>query len=103
MFSLLLSTWNDLGHLPDTQGYQTIYLDHVCTLRPFKSYGRGGGGGGGVVAHKILVTSPEAKFLFPFLGLFGALGFEMGLGLGLVNILPFYQKRLYHVHEAKYP
>ena len=21
MFSLLLSTWNDLGHLPDTQGY----------------------------------------------------------------------------------
>ena len=21
MFSLLLSTWNELGHLPDTQGY----------------------------------------------------------------------------------
>ena len=35
--------------------------------------------------HKILVTSPEAKFLFPFLGLFGALGFGLGLGLGLVN------------------
>ena len=42
-------------------------------------------GGGWVVAHKILVTSPEAKFLFPFLGLFGALGFGLGLGLGLVN------------------
>ena len=37
------------------------------------------GWGGGVVAHKILVTSPEAKFLFPFLG------FGLGLGLGLVN------------------
>ena len=41
------------------------------------------GWGGGVVAHKILVTCPEAKFLFSLLGLFGALGF--GLGLGLVN------------------
>ena len=66
MFSLLLSTWNDLGHLPDTQ----LWV-----------------GGGGwwwwwVVAHKILVTSPEAKFLF---SLFGALGFGLGLGLGLVN------------------
>ena len=39
-----------------------------------------------VVAHKILVTSPEAKLLFPFLGLFGFLGFGLGLGLGLVNI-----------------
>ena len=36
---------------------------------------------GGVVAHKILVTSPEAKFLFPFLGL----DFGLGPGLGLVN------------------
>ena len=35
------------------------------------------------MAHKILVTSPEAKFLFLFLGLFGALGFGLGLGLGL--------------------
>ena len=26
-------------------------------------WGGGGGGGGGVVAHKILVTSPEAKYL----------------------------------------
>jgi len=31
------------------------------------------------------MTCPEAKFLFPFLGLFGALGFGLGLGLGLVN------------------
>ena len=38
-----------------------------------------------VVAHKILMTSPEAKFFFPFLGLFGALEFGLGLGLGLVN------------------
>ena len=40
-----------------------------------------------LVNHKILVTSPEAKFLFPFLGLFGALVFGLGLGLGLVNFL----------------
>ena len=37
-------------------------------------------GGVVVVAHKILVTSPEAKFLF---FLFGALGFGLGLGLSL--------------------
>eukprot|EP00494_Astrolonche_serrata_P021047 UN21281 len=37
MFSLLLSTWNDLGHLPDTQGVlRGIYLDNVATLRPSK-------------------------------------------------------------------
>ena len=41
--------------------------------------------GGWWVAHKILVTLPEAKFLVPFLGLFGALGFGLGLGLRLVN------------------
>ena len=33
-----------------------------------KSYGWGGGGVVGWVAHKILVTSPEAKFIFPILG-----------------------------------
>ena len=38
-----------------------------------------------LVAHKILVTSPEAKFLFSLFGAFGALGFGLGLGLGLVN------------------
>ena len=43
------------------------------------------GWGGVVVAHEILVTSPEAKFLFSFFGPFGALGFGLGLGLGLVN------------------
>ena len=59
--------------LRDTKG---IY--HVAKLSPSKSCGVGGCGG---------VTSPEAKFLFPFLGLFGALGFELGLGLGLVNII----------------
>ena len=56
MFSLLLSTWNDLRHLPDTQGYyKVIYLDYVGRLRPSKSYWRGG------------------------------LGFGLGLGLWLVN------------------
>ena len=43
-------------------------------------------GWGGVVAYKILVTSPEAKFLFSLFGAFGALGFGLGLGLGLVNL-----------------
>ena len=43
------------------------------------------GGVGWWVAHKILVTCPEAKFLFPFFGIFGALGFVLGLGLGLVK------------------
>ena len=70
-------TWDTFLTLRGTKG---IYLDYVGTLRPSKSYGWGG-----VVAHKILVTSPEAKFLFSFLGLFGALGFGLGLGLGLVN------------------
>ena len=37
---------------------------------------------GFVVAHKILVSSPEAKFLF---SLFGALGFLLGLGLRLIK------------------
>ena len=36
------------------------------------------------VAHKILVTSPEAKYLCYLFGAF--LGFGLGLGLGLVNI-----------------
>ena len=37
------------------------------------------GGVGWVVAHKILVTSPEAKFLFPFFWAFWGLGFGLGL------------------------
>ena len=45
----------------------------------------GGVGWVGWVAYKILVTSPEAKFLFSFLGPFWGLGFGLGLGLGLVN------------------
>ena len=53
-------TWDTLLTL------RGMYLDYVGTLRPSKSYGWGGGVGW--VAHKILVTSPEAKFLFPFLG-----------------------------------
>ena len=40
----------------------------------------------GGLAYKILVTSPEAKFLFSFLGPFWGLGFGLGLGLGLVKI-----------------
>ena len=72
-------TWDTLLILRGTKG---IHLDHVGTLRPSKSYGWWGGGV--VVAHRILVTSQEAKFLF---SLFGALGFGLGLGLGLVNFL----------------
>ena len=73
-------TWDTFLTLRGTKG---IYLDYVGTLRPSKSYGW-------VVANKILVTSPEANFgLFGafggFLGLFGALGFGLGLGLGLFN------------------
>ena len=67
-------TWDTFLTLRGAKG---IYLDHVGTLRTSKSYGWWW-----VVAHKILVTSPEAKFLF---SLFGALGFGLGLGLGLVN------------------
>ena len=39
---------------------------------------------GGVVPHKILVTSLEAKIPLSLWGLFGALGFGLGLGLELV-------------------
>ena len=70
MFSHLLSTWNVLGHLPDTQGY---YLDYVGKLRPSKSYGLWGGGV--VVAHEILVSA-QGPLVFGFLG----------LGPGLDNI-----------------
>ena len=59
-------TWDTFLTLRGTKG---MYLDYVGTLRPSKSYGWGGGVGW--VAHKILVTSPEAKFLFSFLGLLG--------------------------------
>ena len=66
LLSLLLSTWNDLGHLPDTQGNKGIYLDYVGPIRPPKSYGVGW------VAHKILETalSPKSSFL---------LGLDLGL------------------------
>ena len=37
-----------------------------------------------VVAHKILVTSPEAKFLFPFLGLW-ALDWDLASGLSILT------------------
>ena len=71
-------TWDTFLTLRGTKG---IYLDHVATLRPSKSYVWGGW----VVAHKILVTSPEAKYLCYLSGAFWALGFGLGLGLGLVN------------------
>ena len=70
-------TWDTFLTLRGTKG---IYLDYVGTLRPSKSY-VWGGGVGWVVAHKILVTSPEAKFLFPFLGP----GLWTGTWPGLVN------------------
>ena len=53
-------TWDTFLTLKGTKG---IYLDHVGTLRHSKSCGVGGVGGVGWVAHKILVTSPEAKYL----------------------------------------
>ena len=68
-------TWDTFLTLRGTKG---IYLDYVGTDPPKVM-----GGVVGWVAHKILVTSPEAKFLF---SLFGALGFGLGLGLGLVNL-----------------
>ena len=37
-----------------------------------------GGGGWWVVAHKILVTSPEAKFLFSLFGAFWGFGLLTG-------------------------
>ena len=49
-------TWDTFLTLRGTKG---IYLDHVGTLRPSKSYGWWWWW----VAHKILVTSPEAKYL----------------------------------------
>ena len=56
-------------------------------------------GWGIVVAHKISVTSPKAKFL---LSLFRALGFGLGLGLGLVNSVSLHWleafKCLYQCH-----
>ena len=48
----------------------------------------------GWVAYKILVTSPEAKFLFSFLGPFWGLGFGLGLGLRLVNKSSYFRVKL---------
>ena len=59
MFSLLLSSWKTWDTLLILRVTKVIYMDYVGTLRPSKSYGW-------VVTHKILVTSPESKFLFPF-------------------------------------
>ena len=69
-------TWDTFLTL---RGTNVIYLDHVATLRTSKSYGWGGVV---VVAYKILVTSPEAKFLFPFLGLW-ALDWDLASGLSI--------------------
>ena len=41
---------------------------------------------GGWVAYEILVTSPEAKFLFPFLGLFWALDWDLASGLSIPSL-----------------
>ena len=58
-------TWDILLTLRGAKG---IYLDYVGPVRHPKSYRVVVGWVVTVVAHKILVTSPEAKFLFPFLG-----------------------------------
>ena len=77
-------TWNTFLTLKGSEG---IYLDHVGPLRHSKSYRVGW-----VVAHKILVTSPEAKFLFPFLGpglWTGTWPWACQLGVTDLNILYF--------------
>ena len=71
-------TWDTFLTLRGTKG---IYLDHVATLRTSKSYGWVGWGGV-VVAHKILVTSPEAKF-GPFWGFWGLWALDWALASGL--------------------
>ena len=73
-------TWDTFLTLRGPKG---IYLDHVCTLRPSKSYGWGAWAVVVLVVHKILVTSPEAKFLFPFLGLLGLWALDWDLASGL--------------------
>ena len=53
----------------------------------------------GWVAHKILVTSPEAKFLFPFLGPFGvwALDWDLASGLSIQIVkVPFIELRRFY-------
>ena len=65
-------TWDTFLTLRSTKG---IYLDHVATLKN----------------HKILVTSPEAKFLFSLFGAFWgflglwALDWALALGLSIEN------------------
>ena len=79
----------DFVHHLDTQGYS---VNHVGPHNPLKFMGwlKSSQVGCMVVAHKIVSTSPEAKFPSPspFVGLtfrtFG-LDFGLGLGLGLVN------------------
>ena len=55
-----------------------------------------------VVAHKILVTSPEAKFLFPFLGLW-ALDWDLASGLSIIRIkIQRYMKSSYSASTLGY-
>ena len=75
-------TWDTFLTLRGTKG---IYLDHVGTLRPSKSYGWGGGVVGWV-AHKILVSAQGPL-------VFGIWVWGLGVwGLGLTI------KQLYFCH-----
>ena len=83
MFFLLLSTWNDLGHLPYTQGSLGIGIWTLyCHSDPQKVVGWGGVYRGPCD----FSDSPETIFLFPFLDLtfrVWGLHFELGHSLGL--------------------
>ena len=71
-------TWDTFLTLRGTKG---IYLDHVGTLRPSKSYGWWWGGGG-VVAHEILVSAQG-----PLVLSFWVLGQRVwGLGLTIASL-----------------
>ena len=80
MFSLLLSTWifEQVEGAILSHFYSLSFLVRGL-LQALKL------GVGGWVAYEILVTSPEAKFLFPFLGP----GLWIGTWPGLVNTLCF--------------
>ena len=84
LFFFSLSTLNDLGLFPDTQGYSGPLSEPGLPLRSSKSYGFGGrvvGGGGGPQRFR---DRTEANSPFPFgFDFLGIRGLNFGLGLGL--------------------
>ena len=76
-----MSTWNDLGHLPDTLRDSGVVSDIRTTYVHMKV--------GGVVAHKILVTR--------------ALDFDFQISLnGLVKILFYRNWYVFNVHNTRF-